>query len=121
MLAAGIAVVRLTRNPLLVSAVVCTSVLLGVYHGNYDLVLLLIPVAVGIGMALRREIATAAEWTAFGALLLAVLHLHTVTTTLVPGMDMRAADTVNLVLMLTGLVAGMYGAVSSRRRSLAQA
>lgn len=115
-LAAALVVVRLTRNPLLVSAVVCTSLLVGFYHGRYDLLLLFIPVAVGIGMAIRGELTGLTEWITVGLLALVVLHLHTVSISLIPGFDVRAADTVDLVLISTALVCGMYSALSAWRR-----
>ena len=116
-LAAALVAVRLTRNPLLVSAVVCTSILIGFYHGRYDLLLLFIPVAVGVGMAVRGELTSVAERITLGALALVVLHLHTVSRFLIPGFDLRAADTVDLVLIVTGLACGMYSTLSTRRRS----
>jgi len=36
---------------------------------------------------------------------------------LIPGFDLRAADTVDLVLIVTGLACGMYSTLSTRRRS----
>ena len=118
-LATVLITVRLTRNPLLVSAVVCTSILIGFYHGRYDLLLLFIPVSVGVGMAVRGELTSVAERITLGALVLVVLHLHTVSKSLIPGFDLRAADTVDLVLILAGLACGMYSVLSTRRRSLA--
>jgi hypothetical protein len=108
-----VVIVRLTRNPLLVSAVVCPSLLIGIYHGTYDLLILLIPVAVGIGMLVRGELTGIAERITLGALVLIVVHLHSVSTRLIPGFDVRAADTVDLALMMIGLVCGMYSAVSA--------
>jgi hypothetical protein len=108
--------IRLTRRPLPVAAVVCTAMLLGIYHGTYDLLVLFVPVAIGIGMALRRELTRAADRIAAGALLLVVLHLQTISKRLVPGLDVRGADTVNLVLILVGLTAGLWSAVADRRR-----
>lgn len=114
---ACVVVVRLTRNPLLVSVVVCTSILVGFYHGTYDLLLLLVPVAVGVGMAIRGELNGVVERIMVGALLLVVLHLHTVSTNVIPGLDVRAADTVNLVLIMTGLTCGVYCALSAWLRT----
>jgi hypothetical protein len=109
-LAAILIVIRVTRNPLLVSAVACTSILIGFYHGTYDSLLLIIPVAVGIGMAVRGQLTGWPERIAVAAPLLVVLHLHTVTTTLIPGFDVRAADTVDMILIVTGLVGLSVGA-----------
>jgi len=118
-LAAALIAVRLTRNPLSVSTVVCTSILIGFYHGRYDLLLLFIPVAIGVGMAVRGELTSFAERIMVGALALVVLHLHSISTSVIPGFDLRAADTVDLVLILAGLACGMYSVLSTRRRSLA--
>lgn len=115
-LAAIVIAIRLTRNPLAVSAVVCTSMLIGYYHGRYDLLLLFVPVVVGFGMVIRGQLRSVAEWITLAALTLVVLHLHTVSKSLVPGFDLLAADTVDLVLILAGLTGGMYSAVSARRR-----
>ena len=108
-------VIRLTRRPLPVAAVVCTAMLLGIYHGTYDLLVLFVPVAIGIGMALRGELKSAADRIAAGALLI-VLHLQTISKRLIPGLDVRGADTVNLVLILVALAAGLWSAVADRRR-----
>ena len=105
-----------TRRPLPVAAVVCTAMLLGIYHGTYDLLVLFVPVAIGIGMALRGELKSAADKVAAGALLIVVLHLQTISKRLIPGLDVRGADTVNLVLILVALAAGLWSAVADRRR-----
>lgn len=42
---------------------------------------------------------------------------HRVSTTLLPGFDVRAADSVDMFLIIVGLVCGMHGALSARRRS----
>jgi hypothetical protein len=99
-----------------VSTVVCVSILIGIYHGTYDLLLLFVPVAVGIGMAVRGDLTSAAERIALVAQLLVVLHLQTVSTKVIPGFDTRLADTMNLLLMLTGLGCGLYSVVATRRR-----
>jgi hypothetical protein len=70
-------------------------------------------VAVGIGMLVRGELTGIAERITLGALVLIVVHLHSVSTRLIPGFDVRAADTVDLALMMIGLVCGMYSAVSA--------
>jgi hypothetical protein len=114
--ALAIAMVRITRNPLLLSAAVSVTTLLGIFHGTYDLLLLLVPVAVGVGMIVRGELTQPAERVVFGALLLVVLHLHTVTKTLIPRFDVLGADTVNVILMVVALVASVVGAVQARLR-----
>ncbi|MGH3828885.1 MAG: hypothetical protein ACRDRS_00315 [Pseudonocardiaceae bacterium] len=115
--AAALVAVRLTRDPLLVSAVVCTSILIGFYHSRYDLLLLFIPIAVGAGMVVRGELTSTAQRITVGALVLVVLHLHTVSAALIPGFDVRAGDTVDLVLVVIGLVGAMYSVLSTQRRS----
>lgn len=114
---AVVGVVRISRDPLVLSTVICTAILLGYYHGTYDLILLLVPVAVGIGRAVRRELVGPAQWIMAGSLTLVVLHLQTVSTSLLPGFDYRVADTVNLVLMMVALAAGLYAAVTARTRT----
>jgi hypothetical protein len=114
--ALAIAMVRITRNPLLLSAAISVTTLLGIYHSTYDLLLLLVPVAVGVGMIVRGELTQPAERVVFGALLLVVLHLHTVTKTLIPRFDVLGADTVNVVLMVVALVASFVGAAQARLR-----
>lgn len=111
-----ILVLRLTRRPLPVAAVTCTAMLLGIYHGTYDLLVLFVPVAIGIGMALRGQLTRIADRIAAGALLVVVLHLQTISKRLIPGLDVRGADTVNLVLILVGLAAGLWGAAADRRQ-----
>ena len=114
--ALAIAMVRITRNPLLLSAAISVTTLLGIYHGTYDLLLLLIPVAVGVGMIVRGELTEPAERVVFGALLLVVLHLQTITKTLIPRFDILGADTVNAILMVVALVASVIGAAQARLR-----
>lgn len=110
-------VIRWTRRPLPVAAVVCSSTLVGVYHGTYDLLILFIPAAIGLGMFLRGELTRAGDRVAVLASLGVILHLETVSTTLLPGFDYRDADTVNLLLLVVGLVAGLYTAWTVRRES----
>jgi hypothetical protein len=50
----------------------------------------------------------------FGALLLVVLHLQTVTKTLIPGFYILGADTANVVLMAIALVAALYRSLQLR-------
>jgi hypothetical protein len=49
----AVLIARITPNPLLLSATISVSTLLGIYHSTYDLLLLLVPVAVGVGMIIR--------------------------------------------------------------------
>jgi hypothetical protein len=91
--------------------------LLGIYHGTYDLLVLFVPVAIGIGTALRGQLTRSADRIAAGALLLVVLHLQTISKRLIPGLDVRGADTLNLVLILVGLAAGLWSAVADRRQA----
>jgi hypothetical protein len=115
-IALAVAMVRITRNPLLLSAAISVTTLLGIYHCTYDLLLLLVPVAVGVGMIVRGELTEPAERVVFGALLLVVLHLKTITRTLIPGFDILGGDTVNVVLMVVALVAAVVGAAQARLR-----
>lgn len=117
-LACIVAVVRLTRHPLALSAVVCGSTLVGVYHAPYDLVLMLIPVAAGVGMAMRGELTAIADRIALAASVLVVLHLHTVSIFLLPLLDVRLADTIDIGLVLIAVGCGLYTAVRSRRTAL---
>lgn len=114
-LAAALGAVRLTRNPLTVSVVLCTSMLIGYYHGRYDLLLLFIPVVVGIGMMIRGQLTSLAERVTVGALTLVVLHLHTVSRSLIPGLDLLTQDTVDLGLILIALACGVYSALTRIR------
>jgi hypothetical protein len=107
-------VVRLTRRPLAQSAVVCTSMLIGIYHGTYDLLVLFVPVAIGIGMALRGELTRAGDRITLLACSLVVLHLQTVSTAIVPGLGILGADAINLLLLVVGLVAGIHTAITIR-------
>jgi hypothetical protein len=77
---------------------------------------LLVPVAVGVGMIVRGELTEPAERVVFGALLLVVLHLKTITRTLIPRFDILGGDTVNVVLMVVALVAAVVGAAQARLR-----
>ncbi|MFJ8811681.1 hypothetical protein [Amycolatopsis thermoflava] len=106
-------VVRATRRPLTVAAGIATAMLIGFYHAPYDLLVLFVPVALGIGMAVRGELTRTADRVAVDALTLVVLHLHTVSTKLIPGFDVRLADAVDLLLVAVGLAAAL---VSSRCR-----
>ena len=110
-------VVRLTRRPLAVSVVVCTSTLIGVYHGTYDVLILFIPAAIGLGMALRGELTRAGDRIAMLACLGVIVHLQTITTSLLPGFDYRDADIVNLLLLIVGLIAGLHTAWADHRES----
>ena len=68
-------------------------------------------------MFLRGELTRAGDRVAVLASLGVILHLETVSTTLLPGFDYRDADTVNLLLLVVGLVAGLYTAWTVRRES----
>lgn len=114
-LAAALIAVRRSRNPLVLSAAVSTSILIGFYHGRYDVILLLIPVAVGVGMAVRGEITSIAEWITVGSLFLVVVHLHTITKTLT-SLGVREAATIDLGLIVIGFASAMYSALSTRER-----
>jgi len=110
-------VVRLTRRPLAVSVVVCSSTLIGVYHGTYDLLILFIPAGIGLGMFLRGELTRAGDRIATLACFGIIFHLETISTRLIPGFDYRDADTLNLLLLVVGLVAGLHTAWVIRRES----
>lgn len=105
-LAAAIAilVVRLTPNPFWVSTAVCAAVLVGFLHPWYDLLLMIIPVAVGAGMAIRGELAGVASKLAWVCCVLVVFHLHSVSRSVIPGLSERGADTIDLVLVCAALL-----------------
>ena len=110
-LTAVVVVVRRTRNPLTLATVVTTAMLIGFYHAPYDLLVLFVPVALGIGLILTGRLTGTADRVAVGALTLVVAHLHTVTAKI--GLDMRTDDAIDLTLVVIALVAAL---VSSRCR-----
>lgn len=112
-LAAVVFVVRRTRDPLALSTVLVTAMLIGVYHNPYDLVLLIIPVVVGIGMAVRGELTRTVDRVMVAAMALVVVHLHTVTTAVIPGFDVHLADTLDLALVGVALGCGLYRAAGA--------
>lgn len=119
-LAAAIAilVIRITSNPFLVSTAVCAAVLVGFFHPWYDLMLMIIPVAVGAGMAIRGELAGIAAKLAWVLCVLVVFHLHSVTRRLlIPGLSERGADTIDLVLVGAALLCVVYRCLWTRSLS----
>lgn len=109
-------VARRSRDPFLLSAVVCTAALLGFYHPWYDVVVMIIPVALGIGMALRGELTGLAARIALALSVFVVGHLHSVSTALVPGLTDRAADTIDFVAVVAVLAVATAGALLAAAR-----
>lgn len=97
-------VVRRTRDPFLVSTVVSTAVLLGFYHPWYDVVLMIVPVAVGIGMAVRGELSGIGARLVLGLSAFVVVHLHSVSAAVIPGLTSRGADTIDFVVVVVVFV-----------------
>lgn len=109
-------VVRRTRDPLLVSATATTAILLGFFHPWYDVVLVLIPFAVGLGMLVRGELTGLATRLVLGSCVLVVVHLHAVSTSVIPGMSTRGADTVDVVLVAVALICTVFAVAARIRR-----
>ncbi len=109
-------VVRLTRNPFWVSAVVCPAVLIGFFHPWYDALLMIVPLAIGIGMAIRGELTAIAGRLALTSCALVVIHLHTVSTFLIPGLTVLGADTIDLLLVAATLFFAVWGCLLEARR-----
>jgi hypothetical protein len=110
-------VVRRTRNPFLVSAVACSSMLLGFFHPWYDVLLVVVPLVIGLGMLVRGELTGVFARLAFAAFTVVAVHLHTVSTFLVPGLSVRGADTVDVALVAAALVCAVSGILAPAHRT----
>ncbi len=104
---AGVAVavvaVRRTRDPFVLTAVVCGATMICFFHPWYDLLLLLVPVAAGTGMVLRRQLTDPVARIAFAGCAAVVLHLHTITTRVVPGLTPRLADEIDFAVLAVAI------------------
>jgi hypothetical protein len=120
---AGVAVavlaVRRTRDPFVLTALVCGATMLTFFHPWYDLLLLLVPVAAGTGMVLRRELTDPLARVAFAASVAVVLHLHTVTTRVVPGLTPRLADQIDFAVLTVSVVCAVLALLRTMRRRTA--
>jgi hypothetical protein len=104
---AGVAVavvaVRRTRDPFVLTAAVCGATMICFFHPWYDLLLLLVPVAAGTGMVLRRQFTDPVARIAFAGCAAVVLHLHTITTRVVPGLTPRLADEIDFAVLAVAI------------------
>lgn len=99
---AGVAVlaVRRARDPFVLTLVVCGAIMVTLFHPWYDLVLLVIPVAAGVGELLGGRLRAPLARVAFAGSAAVVLHLHTVSTRVVPGLTPRLADEIDFVVLV---------------------
>lgn len=97
------------RDRFWLSTVTCSALLLGFFHTPYDLLLIIVPVALGLGMALRGELADPLARVCLGALTVVTLHLQSVSIAIVPGLDIRGADTLDVVLVVLALLLAIIG------------
>lgn len=103
-----------------VLATASAAMLLGVVHQPYDVVPLMLVVLVGLGRLLpstarggapglsRMDRTETTAWVAGG---LPVLHLHAASLLVVPGLDRRSADLVDVIALTVALLVGLTAAV----------
>lgn len=91
--------VRMRRSGFVTATIVCTVALIGLFHPRYDLLILFIPCALGVGLLATQKNLPLSLWIALVSLLATVAHLHSVST-LIFGFDRLTADTVDSLLVL---------------------
>jgi hypothetical protein len=117
-LAVAVLAVRRARDPFVLTAVVCGATMICFFHPWYDLLLLLLPVAAGTGMVLRGRLTDPLGRIALAGCAAVVLHLHTVTTRVVPGLTDRLADEIDFAVLVVavGCAIVVLGRQAARRR-----
>lgn len=120
---AGVAVsvlaVRRARDPFVLTTVVCGVTMVAFFHPWYDLLLLLVPVAAGTGMVLRRQLTDPLARIAFVGSVAVVLHLHTITTRVVPGLTPRLADEIDFAVLAVAIVCAVLALLRTISRRTA--
>lgn len=105
------------RRPIGVATAVCALALLGLVHQPSDLVLAVVPLAVGLGVLVQHRTVVISDGVILAAWVVIVLHIHRVSTTLVPGLGERGADMIDsvaLLIALGGAVASMWQTSTNR-------
>ncbi|MGQ0576676.1 MAG: glycosyltransferase 87 family protein [Pseudonocardia sp.] len=103
MLLAAWIVVR-SRSLLVFTVGLTTVVLLGFIHQFYDLLVLILPLCVGIGRiadGIPMDVADRARWLLAS---LPTVHVHRVSTNVIPGLTTTGADRVDTLVLLAALV-----------------
>lgn len=93
-----------SRSLLVLTAGVAAAMLLGFVHEPYDMILLFLPLCAGLGAVLDRQPLAGLERAAWVCVGLASVHVHRVSTTLVPGLTGTGADRIDTALLLVALL-----------------
>jgi hypothetical protein len=104
------------RTLIVLTVGVCCTLLLGFVHQFYDLLVLVLPLCVGIGWIAER---CAVSWPDRARWLLASLptvHVHRVSTNLVPALTTTGADRFDTVVLAAALLLSLGATVRSGRR-----
>lgn len=100
----GAWIVARRPSPIMVATGVSVCVLFCVVHQPYDMVLFLLPAAIGLGRVLAGRPPAGLDLVVWIAALVPVLHMHGVTLVVVPGLTRLAADTVDVVALLVAVL-----------------
>jgi hypothetical protein len=105
--AAAAWVARRAQTLLVLTAGVTTLLLLGFVHQFYDLIALLLPFAVGLGCVVDGRMNGRIGYLIWILAALPTLHIHRLTTAVVPGLTTTAADRFDTTVMLIACVASV--------------
>jgi hypothetical protein len=92
-----------SRTLITLTTGVLTVVLLGIVHQFYDLLVLILPLCVGIGWLAERRAVTRVDRATWLLVSLPTVHVHRVTTTVIPGFTTTAADRLDTFVLLAAL------------------
>lgn len=109
--------VRRARDPFVLTMVVCGATMLAFFHPWYDLLLLLVPVAAGLGTVLERRLTDPLARIAFVGSAAVVLHLHTITTRLVPGLTGSLADEIDFAVLAVAVACAVVALLRTGART----
>jgi hypothetical protein len=107
-------IVRRAASLIVLSAGVCSVLLLGFIHQFYDLLVLVLPLCVGIAWLLERQPVSVLDRLRWLCASLPTVHVHRVSTNVVPGLTTTGADRIDTGVLIVAALLSL--AATLRRR-----
>jgi Glycosyltransferase family 87 len=96
--------VRRSPSLIVLSTGVCTVLLLSFVHQFYDLMILLLPLGVGIGWLAEHRAVSVADRLRWLCAAFPTVHVHRISTTVVPGLTTTGADRIDTGVLIVGFL-----------------
>jgi hypothetical protein len=109
-------IVLRSRTLIVLSTGVCCALLLGFVHQFYDLLVLILPLCVGLEWILHARPVALLDRARWLLASLPTVHVHRVSTNVVPGFTTTGADRFDSLVLIMSLLLSLGATMRSRRQ-----